>query len=349
MNRRQYGMVDLVKFLLSLLVVTAHYVAEYGAGRMHPIVDFGMSSAVIIVPFFFACSAFLLFKKLYAKPEQAGDIIKNFLLRILKMYLLWSVVYITFQVLTWVRFGTSPRRVLKYVLNCILYSSYDTIWFLPALLVGTALTWFFYKKFGFKVTLIAAGCCYLLGALGVSYSWIPRKIEAFDRFLEAYEFAFVTTRNGLFIGFPLVTIGAWMARREFDGHTYKLGPSLIGCIVFGLGFVCEAFIIKPLGAVNVHTMLLQPFFSYFFFALCLSIPMNSGKVLKWMRSISITIFVCQRIWLTAVPGLFPDSIFASILTGNPYIGWLYSMAITMATGLLLHWLGKRNRLFAAMC
>ena len=342
-------MLDLTKFLCAILIVSAHYVTEYATGRIHPLIDVGISVYVVAVPFFFACSGYLLFKKVFAAPEQEGTAVRGFVLRILKMYGLWSVVYITFQVLTWIRFGTTGREILRYVLHCLFYSTYRTIWFLPALALGAALIWLLYKKWGIKAVLTAACVCYLVGCSGVSYGFLPRKIEALDQLLESYEFAFESTRNGLFNGFPLVALGAWIAHREEQGRQFKVLTSLIGCVVFGIGFVAEAFILKECGAVNANTLLLLVPFTYYFLGFCLSIPMNSGKGLRWMRNMSTTVFVCQRIWLSALPGLFPNSVFARVLTGDPYIGWLYVLAVTLAMAWVIQWLGKRNRLIGAMC
>lgn len=349
MNRRQYGMLDLVKFLCAILIVSAHYITEYATGRIHGLIDLGISIYVVAVPFFFACSGYLLFQKVFAAPEKGGAAVRDFMARILKMYALWSVVYITFQVLTWVRFGVSSRQVLRYVLNCLFYSTYRTIWFLPALALGAGLIWLIWRKWGIRPVLIIAGVCYLIGCAGVSYGFLPRKIPALDRFLESYEFAFESTRNGLFNGFPLVALGAWMAHREGQGKSYHLLPSLLGCAVFGAGFIAEAFILKEYGSVNANTLLLLVPFTYCFLGLCLSIPMKSGKVLKWMRGMSTTVFVCQRIWLSALPGLLPGTVFATMLTGNPYVGWAYVLSVTLLTAAVIHWLGKRNRLIGAMC
>ena len=80
--KRQYGLIDLVKFLCALLIVAAHYVTENATGRIHSLVDYGVSLYVIVVPFFFACGGYFLFRKVFADPENGGTTVKAYLRRI---------------------------------------------------------------------------------------------------------------------------------------------------------------------------------------------------------------------------------------------------------------------------
>lgn len=349
-KNHQYSMVDLAKFLCALLIVSAHYVTENAGGRVHALIDYGVSLYVIVVPFFFACGGYFLFKKVFAAPDSGAKTIKSYLRRILVMYGLWSVIYATFQVLTWFRFGTSAGEVFRYVLTCVTYSTYRTIWFLPALCIGVVLTWVLYKKLGMRKMLIISGICYLIGALGVSYSFLLEKNDLLFKVLTGYNYIFESTRNGFFNGFPCVALGALIAHEETKGKKIGIVPNLIWTAVFGIGFVAEAFVLKlKFDAVNANTLLLLVPFTYVFLRLCLSIPLASGKTLVWMRKMSTTIFLCQRLFLSALPGLFPDSVFARLLSGNPYVGWGYVLAATLITAGVLQWLGKKNRLIGAMC
>lgn len=348
--KRQYGAVDLCKFLCALLIVAAHYVTENAAGRIHPLIDYGVSLYVIVVPFFFACGGYFLFKKVFAAPQDGGKAVWAYVKRILMMYGLWSVVYVAFQILTWLRFGVTAGEVAKYALNAVFYSTYRTIWFLPALCIGAGLTWWISRKLGMKGLVIVAGVCYLVGCMGVSYRFLFDGSELFHKMLDSYEYVFESTRNGLFNGFPLVALGAVIAHREQQGKEMDTMPSLIGCGVFAAGFVAEALVLKlRFDAVNANTLILLVPFTYFFLSLCLSIPMASGRVLKWMRCMSTTVFLCQRIWLSALPGLFPGTALAGILAGDPYLGLAYSLGMTLLSAAGLHWLSKRSKLVRAMC
>lgn len=348
--RRQFGAVDLCKFLCALLIVSAHYLTDYATGRVHPVLDLGISVYVIVVPFFFACSGYFLFSKVRSAQGDGKGAVLSYVRRIAVMYGLWSVVYVAFRVLTWIRFGTSAREVLSYALEAVFYSTYDTIWYLPALCVGILLTWWLLKRFGPCALLIAAAVCYVVGCLGVSYRYLPEQLPVIGKLFDGYDAIFHTTRSGLFHGFPLVALGAYIARREQQGDPLVLGRELVGCVFWGICFVAEALAVKRfLDAVNVNTLLTLVPFTYHFLRACLSIPLVSGKWLQWMRAMSTAVFLCQRIWLTALPELFPGTFFEAVLRGDVLLGWIYVLSVTVATAALLVRLAKRSRLVRAMC
>lgn len=349
----QNGTIDVVKFLCALLIVTAHFITENAENKVPSFVNYFVSLYVIVVPFFFVCGGYFLFRKIFSEREKGKVYIKNYLKKILIMYLAWSAVYVLFKIAAWIRFGVTFDEITQYLFRAILYSTYKTIWFLPALGIGVLITYLLEKKFGMKITLIVAGCFYLIGALGVSYSFILKGTPAAS-VLDTYNYFFESTRNGVFNAFPFVTLGALLAagkiKTDVTEKRSSVVPDLIFTLLFGALFVAEAFLIKTkFSAVNANTLLFLVPFSYFFVKLCLSIPMPSNKVTLWMRKMSTVIFLCQRVFLTALPVLLPESIFASVLSGNCYIGLTAVLISVLAVSALLLLLSKKIKFFSYFC
>ena len=140
MRKTEYGFVDVMKFLLALLIVSSHYISENAVGRINSLIDYCSSLYVIVVLFFFACSGFLLFRKLKGEADDWMKV-KAYCKKILIMYAGWSGLYFLLTALTWIRFGTTAENVLHYLLNAFTYSTYKTIWFLPATVIGVLLTY----------------------------------------------------------------------------------------------------------------------------------------------------------------------------------------------------------------
>ncbi|MBQ3215109.1 MAG: acyltransferase family protein [Oscillospiraceae bacterium] len=348
--KRQNGAIDLVKFLFALLIVAAHYIAEYATGRIPALLDIGSSVYVVVVPFFFACSGYFLFRKVFANEETGKETIKSYLRRIGLMYGLWSVVYVGLQTAAWLRHGATAESWARYILNALTYSTYKTIWFLPALCIGVGLFWRIYRKKGIKRALIWSAVLYVLGCVGASYSFLLQDSATISGALHGYEYVFVSTRNGLFHGFPLVALGALIAYQEQRGSTIKPATCWILTILTGVAFVAEALVLKLFcDAVNVNTLFMLVPFTYFLIRTCLTIPVTSGKGLRWMRGMSTTVFLSQRLWLSALPELLPGTFFAGVLYGNPYLGLCWTLAATLLTAAALQWVGKRSRLIGAMC
>ena len=331
-SNSEYGFVDIVKFLLALVIVSAHFVSENAVGRIPPVVDYISSVYVIVVPFFFSCSGFLLFRKMGEKGEW--EKVKNYCKKILVMYAGWSIVYCTFKVLTWVRFGTTIEGVLHYLINVVTYSTYKTIWFLPATAIGVLLTYWFINRFGFGWTVVLGSVFYVIGCLGTSYSFFFQN----STILKEYNYFFTSSRNGVFNGFPFVLVGYLIAQKEREGFYACRLKNLVFTIVFGMAFVAEAVLIKiKFNAVNINTLFFLIPFTYFFLMFCLGVKIRITGVTIKLRRLSTDIFLCQRLFLSAIPELLPESFFHQILMGNPYVGLVYIIGITLLTawGLIL--------------
>ncbi|MEQ8155647.1 MAG: acyltransferase [Clostridiaceae bacterium] len=347
----QYAAIDCVKFLCAVLIINSHYISENAVGRISKYIDYASSLYIIVVPFFFVCSGFFLFHKIYMNTDNKGVIVKKYLIRILKLYLAWSAIYVTFKLLKFFRFGTTTTEVLSYVKTVIVYSTYNTIWFLPALCIGVIIVYFLNNHFDIYKIVGIGIIIYTIGALGASYNFLLNEAPALKSAYGMYILIFETTRNGLFNGFPFVAIGALIAKETIvnTNHNSTL-RNIVLMIVFGFGFVLEAFIIKiHFSAENANTILLLLPFTYFFVKACLDIKLQSSKLLVWMRKMSMTMFLCQRLFLSALPELLPNSFFNTILKGNPYIGLLYILTITMICSEIIITFSGKNKIIKMLC
>lgn len=306
-ERANYNALDVIKFLLAIFLVCAHTASERVS--LPGALDMFCSLYVIIVPFFFVASSFLFFRKLELQ-DGAGrkKAWKRYTRRVLGMYLAWSVIYFCFIVAKWLLYGCSAGDVARYFHHAVVYSTYSTIWFLPALWVGVSLVYLcrYHLRCGIRSLLALAAFLYLVGALGYSFHTLTPFTE---RLHEAYSSVFVTWRNGLFNAFPFAVIGCLIAVRAGGARG---GYCLIGTLAFGALFVAEAIGLKrfcPAADANFLLMLLP--FSYFFVQLVLQIRMPDSCVYVPLRKMSMLIFVSQRIVLTAIPSVLG----AGVITG----------------------------------
>lgn len=349
-QKQQYGVIDIAKFVCALLIVVAHYVTEYAEGRINKLLEYSVSIYIIVVPFFFCCSGFLLFNKIFSDSQKGGKRVKSYCKHLIIIYAVWSVIYLFFKILQWIKFGADSEQIMKYAINSIFYSTYKTIWFLPALCIGVIITYFLVKHIGLKKTLIVAGICYFIGAIGVSYRFLPDKVDILSDILSKYDYVFVSTRNGVFNAFPFVAMGALIAHQRTKQQENNIVRDIILSIVFAGLFVAEAFLLKfKFSAPNANTLIMLVPFTYFFLNICLDIKLSSGKCLLWMRKMSTAVFVCQRIFLTAIPDVWPDGVIASLLKGNPYggIAWILVMVLVLSS--LLVFLSRKSRWFSFFC
>ena len=113
MNREagfpNYNAVDLAKLVLALIILCAHFAATHGPFPAW--LDTGLSIYVIAVPFFFACSGFLLFGKVRRLDPAGGKAaVRTYAGRIARIYLAWSGIYFAFVLTGWIQARASSRH-----------------------------------------------------------------------------------------------------------------------------------------------------------------------------------------------------------------------------------------------
>ncbi len=347
MIKTSYSSLDIVKFVCALLLVCAH--TGSSVVRLDRAVDIVTSLYIIAVPFFFTCSAFLFFSRLKrdGESEKQTAAYKRYIKRIAMMYLLWSVIYFPFVLCGWVRDGVTPQSVLIYFYRSIVFTSYATIWFLPALLVGVSIVYFLQKWFSYEKILMIGVLFYVIGSLGYSYAGIMQKFPLIHYFYAAWNSVFFTVRDGVFNGFPFAALGAYISYSEkrINGM-----PALVLSGVFACLFIVEAFVLKytvgfPVGGADTVLFLFP--FTYFFFQWLLTIRLKSKNIYLWMRELSLLIFLSQRLFLSAIPSLLPSWVMERV-GENATIGMITILGLTFSFSLLLIGLSKKYPILKKM-
>lgn len=109
MEKKENGLIDIVKFFMAILIVCAHYASEWGS--FPTILDYSFSLYIIVVPFFFTTSGYFLYLKVKSANEK---IYKDYILRILQLYLAWSLIYFICKIVSWIVQGASFYDILHY-------------------------------------------------------------------------------------------------------------------------------------------------------------------------------------------------------------------------------------------
>ncbi len=346
--RKNYWSLDVAKFFCAILIISAHFASEWGS--FPTLIDYCFSLYVIAVPFFFCCSGFLFFKKLNALPTQEDKktYFKQYEKRIWTMYALWSVVYFIHVVYDWIFIDDEISFIIfiKYLYRCIVFSSYSTIWFLPALGIGIAITYFLVMRLNKQQITLIAVLLYIFGMFGYTYRFVIEN-TALGSFYDIYDVLFISSRNGVFNGVPFIFMGYVVSSKEiktsvkgFFKHAVFSGISLVLLIV-------EAFFLKL--KFNVTGMDISIFvvpFTYFFIMALMHIDLKENIVFLWCRKLSLLIFVTQRLFLTVLPSFFP-SVFEKIYS-NSYIGLVAVLGMTIAFSVLLILLSKKVKFIKKM-
>lgn len=300
-ERKVFHSLDIAKYVMALMILLGHTANEWAhiTGIWHYILAFNFT-----VPAFFAISGFLFFNKLeYLDSDSKRTLYyRKWSLRIGRMYLIWSIVYILMTIVKWCVFGVSTDIILSSIHTSLVFSTYATIWFLPALWVGGSIVYLLYRYSRKLVLFSVIGVLWLIGVLMGAYPGLIKN-EFISAVNNVYEICFVTYRNGLFYGSAYFLLG-YCCHRFL--HRFSLWQNIIGFILFYLFFFVEAVMMHKLVKGPNTDMALMMLPSVFFMVMAIAkVNVQEKPLWRSIRNQSMLIFCSQRIFLTAIPALLP--------------------------------------------
>ena len=213
-EKTQYYGLDLLKLLMALLVAARHVIQIYYPAESRWRLVIGNWLSNLAVPVFFVIAGFLLFKKL---TNTNWTIIRRYVCRILKLYILWCIIYWPIDIYNCHQSGEPVLKTILFYFQSFLFSSTITqLWYLPALATACLIVWAGYKA-GLKIWMLLwlTSLLFIFGCSCNNQYFLehsPRKIQ---EFIHWYAPIFLTTRNGVFYGSLYVTLGLWFSRKQW--------------------------------------------------------------------------------------------------------------------------------------
>lgn len=211
--------IDMFKLLFTLLIPLLHinYVADGGTTFLTQYL------ARMGVPFFFCCTGFFLETNLQKSTERTAC--KKHCGRYLWLLCFWLPVVLLFWINNYSGHGANISTIFEIIQN-ILFLTPGYLWYLSAGIVGIFL--YCYLRYVLKNNTIGlitiCGVLYVIGCLGNSWS--------FTGFMpKLYYDIFLSTRNGLFFAFPLITMGALIKQKNISKMKYATPLAIVAFFV----------------------------------------------------------------------------------------------------------------------
>ncbi len=208
--RRQYDALDLMKFIVSIMIVAMHSKALSGAGAA---VQFWLCQipARIGVPFFFITSAFLLFSK---HPEPNSRLEKkafcHFVRRIASLYGFWFCVNLPW--IFYVRIfekGLTLHTLGSFVKQALFSSTFKGSWYLMSTIFSACFVYWLGKRLTTTKLLIVSFLIYAFCIATSAYSGLLN-----TQFFQAVKTIFVFPPNSILAGVFYFTLGKWIAEHQ---------------------------------------------------------------------------------------------------------------------------------------
>lgn len=184
----------------------------------------------------FAVPAFFILSAYFWKPDELASPRKLTLRvagRVLPAFLLWTAIFVLLKQLPHL-----DRPVIDYSptgLLLLLWTGGPAfhLWFLPALVVSTALVALAGRTLGWRWTLVLSLVLFVGGTI----------VGAYAKPLFGHGFPFWMDRNGLFFGPVFLTLGVLLRRHRETFATLPLWGITAAVLAFGLLQIAEGFFV----------------------------------------------------------------------------------------------------------
>ena len=272
MNDRNYT-IDLFKFISSILIIGIHTNLFVD---INDTLNFAFVDIVcrLAVPLFAVCSGYFLSKSL-AKNEYGAKPIKNQEWKLIKLYALWTVLYLAYSIPTWIKTDWMSFGTFKdYALATVTQGCHYHLWYLISMIYALPLFYLCVRFIKNRKMLFALMIAfYTIKALSYGYSqWLPVFMQSAFRMGNKFSALF----DAVFLLLPILLLGFFITQKKIS-----LKFSLIGFIVSFSLLTVEAFTLKAFGQESVSFIFMTFPTAYFLFSLISQINWNlNGKVCR---------------------------------------------------------------------
>ncbi len=315
-----YNNLDILRYICAILIIILHlrpfrpYSSE---------VNFVFNNTVrFSVPLFFLIGGFFVGKK---------DNIKDYLKQLIKLYLIWSAIYIPVLIVELV--NNSPE-ITKYIsglnieltipiiivlipiglLIALLYTGvYYHLWYFPAVIISLFIIDKWKKKFNIKYLLIISFILLLIGSTETYWGIIPSNIQDILSYYYKY---FVTTRNFLFFGLFYVTLGYYLGTKKEVYTKYSFIKLTLSIVLL----ILEVSFIHGIDRLNSNILISNVPVVYYLFVSSIYLD-SSIKNTKKLRDYSKYYYLVHPIFILLLSIL-------NIKFNNPYMSILIVLILT---------------------
>lgn len=274
---KNYNSIDIFKFIFSICVIANHtHPLENCNNKI--ILALYYALLALAVPFFFISTGYLIGKKNISKGKDCNDIelIKKHLYKIIKLYIVCSVIYFPLTMMDYARNGKGfLYNILLYIKDFIFVGGYNTsylLWYLLSTIYSLLLIYFLSKRrYNIKkITII----CFIMTSFGLIISKLVsidvHNFLIIDSFLNIIKNTIINGK--LFNGFFYISIGMMISTKQQN-------KKILPLIVFIISFLTCSFVSSFLGFLLMIEVLSL-------FCLIIQIKTNNKPIYKYLRKLS---------------------------------------------------------------
>ena len=331
-ERRNNDLLDLVKFILSFVVVAIH---------THLFDPYLYPWLTLATPLFFIISSYLFFQKLNAceYDRQTLLLLKRFVLRNLKLYAFWFVVLfpVNIFIYDWFDYGLL-RGIVNILQNILVGSTFIASWFLSALIIGITIVFFASRTFSNTSILIIGSILYVLVSMRSSYMFLFTDLPlGFLEGIANYESIMNSPVNSFPAGLFWIICGKLFADGYFS--KFKIKESIIVLVISAVLLLTEWILIWHFSDKSSRDLYFMTApCALAIFSILIQLKQINLRYAREMRKISIIIYASHG---TLVRGL--SYIFGLLDWSVPsFVTFVIVSAACSCLGILILYLEKKK-------
>lgn len=284
---------DVLKLFFAMCVVAIH---TYLAEALPEPAPFWITQSLLrlAVPFFFTASGFLLGKKLHEQDQRPSEVIGCYIKKWLPLMLFVELINGLPELLVaYFQKGTEPLELLASFAHHLLCYPYGAMWFVQACSIGAILLYPFLKKKKWNLALCVGALLYGWALLCNNYYFLAHTFQL-DQYVQFYMRAFLSGRNGVFVGFFYLALG--IKTYEWHLKNKRIGILRGGLAGFAVLYLFEIFLLRERDFLDDRALYLTHAALAPLMVLCAARmrPFISQRRAVWMRKASIWIYFSHR-------------------------------------------------------
>lgn len=303
-EKNKYDLINFWRFISSLLVVAIHTITS-----KQDLGYFIVVSSRVAVPFFFICSGYFLYNKLYEnnKDVRRKNIYK-YIKNIFSIYFLWSIIYLIFNYGVYFEHNNFVRAIISLIRSFLFIGISAHLWYLSALCFSVYLLYLLIWKLKLKfehICIISIFLYIFSLSADLYYGLIDNTIVS--KFINIYIYIFGEVWNSFMQGLIFIVMGIGIRKYSFANKIKK--PIIVVAISYVL-FIIEHFTLRYFkiprdNNTSIFLLVLAP---YIFITL---LKYESKYNFKWIqkysnifKEMSLTIYLVHPLIKNIVSKLF---------------------------------------------
>ncbi len=214
-QRKNLDSADVLKFVLSILIVATH--TSFFEGYLTPLVR-------LAVPAFFMISGYFFFSRTNScdTEEKKKAYLKKSVTHNLKLYLFWFILLLplTLYIRKYHTMGIFSG-LLHLIRDFLFGSTFQSSWYIVALITGFAIVLFLSDKISQSALIIIGVIFYIPSLLSSNYEFLLESSDLLKSVGESLSKVFLLPCRNFSVSILYIAIGKYLAEKNYEGKTKK--------------------------------------------------------------------------------------------------------------------------------